>query len=404
MKATALSRNALVISAAAVMLVHCRAAQQIGVPATVEESYVARALCPKFVGKPTCSALQVVKRGVAPPCSASNCGWTPAQLETAYGLTSALGNGTGTKVAFIEMGDLDNAVSDLSTYRSQFGLGTANLTKYNEYGERSKYPPSCQKYGWCIESDQDIEMVSAACPKCNIFLIEAKEGIGDLERAEAEAVKLGATIVSNSWTCPGSHDCGDKNFAKYFDARGVAYLGASGDAYGNIGAPAALASVIAVGGTQLVLSGSKYSETLWYESGGGCAGPSEVGGSGIPKPSWQKDPDCKYRTVVDVSAEAGCEPGVSVYSGIYERWWEACGTSVSTPFMGGVIALAGNADKLDAGKTFWTFNSKRHQRYFLHPSGVGVGSCGNYLCGHGRYKKRYSGPGGWGSPNGIKGF
>jgi subtilase family serine protease len=308
-------------------------------------------------------------------------------------------------VAFVEVGDLATAASDFATYRSQFGLGSGTLTKYNEYGQQSKYPPTCQNYGWCIAADLDIEMVSAACPKCNILLIEAKDSVPDLETAEAEAVTLGAAIVSNSWSCPGSYDCGDKGLSKYFDTPGVTYLAASGDAYGNIGAPAALASVIAVGGTQLVMNGSKYSETLWYDSGGGCADPSEVGGSGIPKPSWQSDPDCKYRTVVDVSAEAGCEPGVSVYSGTYGGGWlEYCGTGVSTPFTAGVIALAGNAGKLEGGKTFWTFDSKQHQRYFLHPSGTGEGSCGDYLCGQGRYEEHYSGPGGWGSPNGIKGY
>ena len=415
-KAFAISRNAVRVSTAAVMLVSCSGSQPPvdglgGMPQSHVRSVVpqwqthhlARAVCPEVVGKPTCSALRVIRRGVTPLCL-PNCGWTPAQLETAYGLTASLGSGSGTNIALIEVGDLATAASDLSTYRDEYGLGSGNLTKYNEYGDRSKYPASCQNYGWCIASDLDIEMVSAACPKCNILLIEAKDGISDLETAEAEAVTLGATIVSNSWTCPGSYECGDKRFPKYFDTSGVAYLGASGDAYGNIGAPAALASVIAVGGTQLTLYDSKYSETLWYDSGGGCADPNEVGGTGIPKPYWQKDPDCKYRTVVDISAEAGCAPGVAVYSGVYGGWWEYCGTGVSTPFTAGVIALAGNADKLDGGKTFWTFDSKRHQRDFLHPSGTEGAGCGDYLCGYGRYEKRYSGPGGWGSPNGTKGY
>lgn len=60
------------------------------------------------------------------------------------------------------------------------------------------------------------------------------------------------------------------------------------------------------------------------------------------------------------------------------------------------------AAKLDASETFWTFNGKQHKRFFHHPSGGG--SCGNYLCGDGRYRKLYSGPSGWGSSNGIKGY
>ncbi len=247
-------------------------------------------------------------------------------------------------------------------------------------------------------------MVSAACPKCNIFLMEAKGGISDLETAEAEAVTLGATILSNSWGCYGSTDCGDPNFSNYFDTPGIAYLAATGDAgYDNIAAPSDLASVLAVGGTQLAVSGSTYSETLWADAGAGCANPTEVGGTGIPKPSWQKDPDCTYRTVGDVSSEAGCSPGVAVYIGLYGGWTGVCGTSTSSPFTAGVVALAGNATHLDAGKTFWAFNRQKHKKYFHHPSGSS-GGCTDYLCGDGRYKKYYSGPGGWGTPNGIKAY
>jgi subtilase family serine protease len=413
-----LRHYALCMSAAAALLAGCGGLQPpVGAPGAMSQSdgravvpqwqakHLARATCPQVIGKPTCFALQVLKGGITPLCSpSSGCGWTPAQLEAAYGLTGSLGKGSGTNIALIESGDVANASSDYSTYRNQYGLGPGNLTKYNENGQQSNYPPSCQNYGWCLESDLDIDMVAATCPKCNIFLMEAKGGISDLEAAEAEAVKLGATILSNSWGCYGSYDCGDPNFANYFDTPGIAYLAATGDAgYGNIAGPSVLASVIAVGGTQLAQSGSKYSESLWDGAGGGCSDPSHVGGSGVPKPSWQKDPDCSYRTVADVSAEAGCYPGVAVYASIYGGWTDVCGTSVASPLTAGVVALAGNATKLNAGKTFWTFQKKQHKRYFHHPGG-GAGSCGNYLCGVGRYKTYYSGPGGWGTPSGIKAY
>ncbi len=224
--------------------------------------------------------------------------------------------------------------------------------------------------------------------------------ISDFEQAEAEAVTLGATILSNSWGCYGSNDCGDSNFQNYFDTPGIAYLAATGDAgYAQIGAPAVLDSVIAVGGTQLAVSGTKYSESLWSDSGGGCA-------TGVTKPSWQHDPDCSYRTVGDVSSEAGCSPGVSEYSDLYGGWFDVCGTSVASPFTAGVVGLAGNATSQDGGKNFWTATKKQHKKYFNHPSGGGdgnSGSCG-YCGGDGRYKKYYSGPGGWGSPNGIRAY
>jgi hypothetical protein len=410
-----LARYALGIGAV-VLFTGCSAQPPPRAPVVVTQSYtrnvtpqwqalkLAHAACPEVAGKPMCLALQVEKNGITPLCSpSSSCGWTPADLQAAYNLTNKIGNGAGTNVAVIEAGDLPAAASDLATYRSQFGLGTANLTKYNENGQQSNYPPSCGNYGWCLETDLDLDMVSAACPKCNIFLMEAKGGISDFEQAEKEAVTLGATILSNSWICYGSWDCGDTNFPNYFDTPGIAYLASSGDAaFGQLGGPSALDTVVAVGGTQLSKSGSKYSETLWSDSGAGCADPNSVGYPGVPKPSWQHDPDCSYRTIADVSAESGCSPGVAVYISSYGGWVGVCGTSVASPVTAGVIGLAENAGKIDGGKTFWSFNKRQHKKYFNHPSG-GC-NAGDYLCGHGRYKKYYSGPGGWGTPNGIKGY
>jgi subtilase family serine protease len=372
-----------------------------------QAKHEARAVCPQAVGKPVCQVL-LAHTGADPNCSpSSSCGWTPAQLEKAYNLTSSLGKGSGQIVAVIEAGDESTASTDLATYRTEYSLGTASFFKYNETGQQSNYPPSCENYGWCLETDLDIEMVSTSCPKCTIYLMEAGGQISDFEAAEAEAVKLGAKILSNSWSCPEDWDCEDTNFPNYFDTKGVAYLASTGDSgYNTIGGPSDLATVIGVGGTQLALSGSKYTETIWNGAAAGCSSPTVVGSPGVPKPSWQHDPDCSYRTDGDVSAESGCSPGVSEYVSQYGGWTDVCGTSVASPLTAGVIALAGNAANQDGGENFWTFNSKQHKKYFHHPTGGGDDSSGNcgYCGGDGRYKKYYSGPGGWGTPNGIKGY
>jgi subtilase family serine protease len=413
------SRFALSACVAVALLAGCGGSQPpIGAAGTMPQSHMsnvvpqwqaqhlAHAVCPQVVGKPTCMVLLSDK--VRQPCSPSSaCGWTPSQLQTAYDLTKSLGNGSGQIVAVIEAGDEATASTDLATYRTEYSLGTASFFKYNETGQQSNYPPSCTNYGWCLETDLDIEMVSAACPKCTIYLMEAKDGssISDFEAAEKEAVTLGATIVSNSWSCPENWDCGDSNFENSFDTKGVAYLASTGDSgYNTIGGPSSLSTVIGVGGTQLALSGSKYSETIWNGASAGCASPTVVGSPGVPKPSWQHDPDCTYRTDGDVSAESGCSPGVAEYVSQYGGWTDVCGTSVASPFTAGVIALAGNAANQTGGENFWTFNSKQHKKYFHHPSGGSGGTGCNYLGGCGRYKKYYSGPGGWGTPNGIKGY
>jgi hypothetical protein len=405
---------------AALAIAACNAGGSSNVPASAggasgalkqvpqwQAQHQARAACPQVVGKPTCLALQVEKNGIVPLCSpSSSCGFTAAQLESAYNLTSKLGNGSGTKVAVIEAGDLSAASTDLSTYRTQYGLGTASFFKYNETGQQSNYPPNCTGYGWCLETDLDIDMVSAACPKCTIYLMEAKGGISDFEAAEAEAVTLGATILSNSWICYGSYDCGDTNFQNFFNTPGIAYLASSGDSgYNSIGGPSVLDSVIAIGGTQLEVSGSHFTESVWNGAGAGCANATEVG-TAVPKPSWQHDPSCTSRTDSDVSLESGCSPGVAVYIGIYGGWTGVCGTSVASPFTAGVIALAGNASSLNGGERFWKLTKRQHKRE-EHPITSGNdGSCGgSYLCtaGTGQFHT-YSGPGGWGTPKGTKAY
>ncbi len=72
----------------------------------------------------------------------------------------------------------------------------------------------------------------------------------------------------------------------------------------------------------------------------------------------------------------------------------------------GVFALAGNASSLDAAKKFYTLNNRK-RKHQLHAITTGSdGSCGgSYLCTAGTHQyKTYSGPGGWGTPNGIKAY
>ncbi|MBV8498208.1 MAG: S8 family serine peptidase [Candidatus Eremiobacteraeota bacterium] len=370
---------------------------------------LARAVCPQVVGRPSCYALQslVVPAGCNPTAA---CGFTATDLETAYNLTPLLGNGSGTKVAVVEAGDEAQAATDLATYRTQYGLGTASFFKYNENGQQSNYPPPCTDYGWCVETALDIEMVSASCPKCTIYLMEAKNGktIADFEQAEKEAVTLGATIVSNSWGC-NDWDCGDTNFGNFFNTKGVAYLASTGDSgYGVIGGPSALASVIGVGGTQLHKSGSTFTESVWNGAGAGCADPAHVGSPGVPKPAWQTDKDCTYRTDGDVSAQAGVNPGVAIYISSYGGWGSVGGTSVASPLLAGVIALEGNAGSWNAngGQRFWALSDKKVKHELHYISKGSDGSCGGeYLCTAGTNQyETYSGPGGWGSPKGDKAF
>jgi subtilase family serine protease len=375
-----------------------------------EAKHQALPACKELAGGVSCHALLSLYHAGPLACSpSSTCGFRPIDLQTRYDLASSLNKGSGTIVAVIELGDEPNAANDLATYRSQFGLGTAPFAKYNQYGQQSNYPESCADFGFCLEADLDTEMVAAMCPKCTIYMIEGGNcggGVCGLEGAEAEAVTLGATIISNSWGCrTGVYgpNCGDPNFSTYFSTPNIAYLASSGDsAYPEIEWPAALQNVLAVGGTQLAKSGSTFTETVWADAGAGCA-------TTVTKPSWQHDPDCAGRTIADVSAQAGCSPPVAEYDTGpgYAGWVGACGTSVASPLTAGIVALAGNSASLFGGKTFWKFTKTQHKRKFFDISSGSDGSCGGeYLCEAGAPHpyKTYSGPAGWGTPKGIKGY
>lgn len=138
-----------------------------------------------------------------PPAATAPQPGTPAYLQQAYDLAylSQTG-GAGTTVAVVDAFDDPNAEADLATYRSEFGLPrctTANrcFTKVDENGG-TNYPKTVNS-GWELEISLDLDAVSALCPNCHIALVEAgSDGTGDLATAQAEAEKLGATVISDS--------------------------------------------------------------------------------------------------------------------------------------------------------------------------------------------------------------
>ena len=90
-------------------------------------------------------------------------------------------------------------------------------------------------------------------------------------------------------------------------------------------------------------------------------------------------------------------------------WLFSGGTSDRHADYRGRVWLAGNANKQDGGKIFWTLNEKQRQDDFhVITSGtdeVSSALAGQLLCvaGTGEFGT-YSGPTGWGTPNGIGAF
>lgn len=327
-------------------------------------------------------------------------GLTPAQLQSAYKLTKySSSRGAGQIVAIVDAYDNPDVASDLATYRSAFGLPTAKFTKYNQFGQQKNYPEG--NFGWGIEIDLDAEMVSASCPNCTIDLIEADSDTwSDMQTAEKEAVKLGAHIVTNSYTGSGASQSD-------YDKRDVTYLASAGDTGYGLYDPADFTSVVAVGGTELTQDGGKrgWTEVVWSSTNGNPYVSTGGGCSTRLKPSWQHDPGCVHRTGNDVSAIADPDSGVAEYDSYayaYYGWIVSGGTSVSTPFVAGIFALAGDASKQDGGKRFW--DNKSRGLYKITSGSDGTCSP-TYLCTAGTNEYgSYSGPAGWGTPDGIAAF
>ncbi len=210
------------------------------------------------------------------------------------------------------------------------------------------------------------------------------------------ATRLGARIVSNSWGGGEGNPSGDA-----FDAPGVVYVASAGDAGYGMQDPADYKTVVSVGGTLLSHGETGYSERVWPDTGGGC--------SLVAKPKWQLDPECPRRTGNDVAAVAW---GVATYDSYGQSggWKVASGTSISTPIVASAFALADNPGEEYGGKKLWKLGRARMAKE-LHPITVGeIANCppnlrNSYLCraGTGQFGQ-YSGPTGWGTPDGIAAF
>jgi subtilase family serine protease len=291
--------------------------------------------------------------------------------------------------------DDPNAESDLAVYRTKFGLPpctTANgcFKKVNQYGG-TVYPFASSS--WAEEISLDLDMVSAVCPNCHILLVEAfTSSFSNLGAAVNTAVSLGANTVSNSYG--GSESSSETSSASNYNHPGTVITASSGDSGFGAQVPAAYNTVVAVGGTSLSKDGGSrgWSETAWSGAGSGCS-------AYISKPSWQTDPGCSLRTVADVSAVADPHTGVSVYDtyGQATGWMVFGGTSVSSPIIASVYALAGNASSVNAASSLYS-----HTASLYDVTSGSNGSCGgSYLCTAG---PGYDGPTGLGTPNGTAAF
>ncbi|NUR58429.1 MAG: peptidase S8 [Catenulispora sp.] len=326
---------------------------------------------------------------------ATPAGYGPANLQSAYKLPSSTG-GTGQTVAIVDAYNDPTAEADLGVYRAQYGLPpctTANgcFRKVNQNGGTS-YPAT--NAGWATEISLDLDMVSAICPKCHILLVEATTAsYANLGAAVNEAAALHANAISNSY---GGGDVSDAS-APYYNHPGIAITASSGDSGYGVQFPASSHYVTAVGGTHLTTAANSrgWSETVWSGAGSGC---STLNTALTGQASFNTG--CAKRAEADVSAVADPATGVAVYDSTpyngRSGWQVYGGTSVSSPIIASVFALAGNAASINNNYPY------AHSTSFFDVTSGSNGSCSpSQLC-HARVG--WDGPTGLGTPNGVGGF
>jgi len=328
----------------------------------------------------------------------------PEALHSVYQLPTTAS--AAQTIAIVDAYNDLNAAADLNHYSKEFGLSelatcTAGETsgcfeKVNQNGGTGNLPfpastaerqaeevicktaigktkeAACKKVeeadGWTTEISLDIEVSRAICQDCRIVLVEADSAeYRDLEEAEETAAGLGATEISNSWGGPEQGETPAEDDASSFNHPGIVITAAAGDdgyldwdaeneeEQGFADYPASSPHVVAVGGTRLLPLGPDDTwrgETVWNGDGAGGSGCSS-----LAAPAWQTtEPDWSSvgcgsgRAVADVSADADPYTGVAIYDSTPESpessevgWKPIGGTSLASPLIASVFALAGGA-------------------------------------------------------------
>jgi subtilase family serine protease len=383
--------------------------------ATSAQAKPQRPVCPGPASPDStrCFAIVVTDSKGAPTTSTLPAGYGPAQFHGAYSLPATYSSTAPAQtIAIVDAYNDANIRTDLTKYDSTFGIpdlpsclspssSGACFVKVNQNGVAGSYPSS--NSGWDLEIALDVETAHQTCQNCKVVLVEANSSsVANLDAAEDTAYKLGATEISNSWGTSSEYSGEVSQNSAHFNHPGVAITVASGDSgYNAFGFPAASPDVVDAGGTTLKVtqSGGSYSwasETDWSGSGSGCsvyfaAQPWQTGAL-----NWSLTGCGSARGVADVAADADPNTGAAVYDSVkyygQSGWFQVGGTSLASPLIAAVYALAGNAASksypaaLPYGKTSALHDIR---------TGPSTGNCGTTACQPG---VGYDGPTGVGTP------
>jgi Predicted protease len=238
--------------------------------------------CSTYIGQHTATVPAAYGKTQVPTY---NCGYTPAQMRSAYGLSSlnkAGLDGSGQTVAIIDAYASPSIVDDVNTYAAALGEPGLTSATYQQIVPSTLYDEAACQYpsGWQAEQTLDVESVHGIAPNAKILYVGGFNCGGGLDLAMSTVLdnKL-ANIVSNSYgnvgeAVPADVIAGEQNLHIQGAGEGIGLYFSSGDSgdevaslgYASPDFPASSPYVTAVGGTSL---GIDQSGTISFETGWG---------------------------------------------------------------------------------------------------------------------------------------
>jgi len=326
------------------------------------------------------------------------CGYGPQQLQGAYGESALLKagiNGRGTTVAITDAYAAPTIYQDAQKYNL---VHRQPLFKPGQFSQIVPGPNDfdnvdlCDAQGWYGEETLDVEAVHAMAPGAKVVFVGATDCLSGLDNAWAETIDNHvADVITNSWT-DGTDDITllGTDYVEFYEQfsteaalTGITVNFSSGDsgdhtaggtslADKTVEFPADLPLVTGVGGSSVFIGShrqwlgeygwqSAYSTLTngaWtpappgpYSSGGG-GGTSELFTQPwyqigkVPASISQYYGSTPMRAVPDIAMDADPNTGMIVGEtqvfpdGTYWDQYRIGGTSLSSPLLAGVVAVA----------------------------------------------------------------
>ena len=327
-------------------------------------------------------------------------GLTPRQVRAAYDtgplLTRSV-TGKGQTIVIVDSFGSPTIAADLAHFDRHYGLASPpSFRIIQPAGRVPRYHATDSRTGWAAETTLDVEWAHVLAPGARILLVETPTaenegttGFPQIVTAEKYVLRhhLGQVIsqsfAATEQTFPsrpallrlrGAYQLAASDHVPVLAASGDE--GATGfkfemtDLYTHraVSWPATDPLVTAVGGTRLFLraNGSRrQADVAWADSGGGRS-------LFFARPAYQNGVRAvtgSQRGVPDVSMDASCASPVSVYGsfgGNDGPWSTICGTSVATPMLAGLVALASQV----AGHRLGEINRALYAMAAAHDRGI----------------------------------